>query len=82
MLLALELISAINAFDMIFVMTGGGPGGSTEVFGLFVYRLAFNNFDFGGASAVSVVLILLSVFGFGLYAFAQGRQNKGGTPND
>ncbi len=78
-LLALELISAINSFDMIFTMTGGGPGGATEIFGLFVYRLAFNNFDFGGASAVSVVLILLSVVGFGLYAVAQARQKRGGA---
>jgi multiple sugar transport system permease protein len=77
-LLALELISAINSFDMIFTMTGGGPGGATEIFGLFVYRLAFNNFDFGGASAVSVVLILLSVGGFSLYAAAQARQRRGG----
>ena len=75
-------VRAINSFDMIFTMTGGGPGGSTEIFGLFVYRLAFNNFDFGGASAVSVVLILLSVGGFGLYAFAQARQKRGGAAND
>jgi multiple sugar transport system permease protein len=76
--LTLELISAINAFDMIFVMTGGGPGGSTETFGLFVYRLAFNNFDFGGASAVSVVLLLLAISGFILYAAAQFRGRKKG----
>jgi multiple sugar transport system permease protein len=78
---ALELISAINSFDMIFIMTGGGPGGATEILGLFVYRLAFNNFDFGGASAVSVALIMLSLTGFVLYTLAQVRQKKGGAAN-
>jgi ABC-type sugar transport system permease subunit len=73
---ALEFISAINAFDMIFIMTGGGPGGSTEVLGLFVYRLAFSNFDFGSASSVSVLLILIAMLGFGLYALAQARNRK------
>ena len=78
--LALETISAINAFDMIFVMTGGGPAGSTETFGLFIYRLAFNNFDFGAASAVSVVLILIAVLGFILYVPAQKMsRGKGGS---
>jgi multiple sugar transport system permease protein len=74
--LTLELINAINAFDMIFVMTGGGPGGSTETLGLFVYRLAFNNFDFGASSSVSVVLIVLVLIGFGLYGFAQTGNRK------
>ncbi len=76
--LTLEAISAINAFDMIFVMTGGGPGGSTEIMGLFVYRLAFGNFDFAAASAVSVVLILIAVVGFLLYAPARAMLGKTG----
>jgi multiple sugar transport system permease protein len=76
--LTLETISAINSFDMIFVMTGGGPGGSTEIMGLFVYRLAFGNFDFAAASAVSVVLILIAVAGFLLYAPARAMFGKTG----
>jgi len=76
--LALETISAINSFDMIFVMTGGGPGGATEIFGLFIYRLAFTNFDFGSASAVSVVLITIAVLGFSMYGFAQTGNRKRG----
>lgn len=77
--LALESISAINAFDMIFVMTGGGPGGATEIFGLFIYRLAFGgSFDFGSASAVSVVLITIAVLGFSLYGFAESAGKRRG----
>lgn len=76
--LVLELISAINAFDLIFIMTGGGPAGASEIFGLFIYRLAFTNFDFGAASAVSVVLILIAILGFYLYVTAQRLTGKKG----
>lgn len=73
--LALDLISAINAFDLIFVMTGGGPAGASETLGLFIYRLAFTNFDFGTASAVSVLLVLIVLLGFYLYSIAKRGGN-------
>jgi multiple sugar transport system permease protein len=75
--IALETISAINAFDMIFIMTGGGPAGTTETLGLFVYHLAFGGgFEFGPASAVSVVMILLALIGFLIYAPTQKLNRK------
>jgi multiple sugar transport system permease protein len=70
-MLALETINGINAFDMIYNMTGGGPGNATEIFGLFVYRLGFTNLDFAGASAVSVVLIGLAVVFCIVYVLGQ-----------
>ena len=72
----LELMLAINSFDMIFVMTGGGPAGATEILSLFTYRLAFVNLDFGPASAVSVVLILIAILGFCIYGPVQQRLTK------
>jgi multiple sugar transport system permease protein len=65
--LILEIITALNAFDMLFILTGGGPGGATEILGLFVYRLGFTNYDFGGASAVSVLLLMLASSCFLVY---------------
>jgi multiple sugar transport system permease protein len=76
-LVALETINAVNAFDLIFNMTGGGPGNATEIFGLFIYRLGFTNLDFAGASAVSVVLILVALLLFLLYSLFQGAVKKG-----
>ena len=67
----LDLMAAINSFDMIFIMTGGGPAGVTEILSLFIYRLAFTNLDFASASAVSVVLILIPILCFCLYAHVQ-----------
>jgi multiple sugar transport system permease protein len=76
-ILALETISAVNAFDLIFNMTGGGPGNATEILGLFVYRLGFTNLDFASASAVSVVLILVALLLFLVYSLVQRAVKKG-----
>jgi ABC-type sugar transport system permease subunit len=64
--LILQVIYAWNTFDVIFVITGGGPGGATEVLGLFIYRLAFSIFNFSEAAAVSVMLLTL-VFVLGAF---------------
>jgi multiple sugar transport system permease protein len=75
-LLILEVISGFNSFDLLFIMTGGGPGGASEILGLFIYRLGFTNFDFAGASAVSTVLIVVAVLCFLLYVPASARRRR------
>ena len=45
-----------NAFTLAIIMTGGGPLRATEVMGLYIYKVAFDSFDFGMASAASLVL--------------------------
>jgi multiple sugar transport system permease protein len=65
--LALELINATNAFDMIYIMTGGGPSNATEILGLLIYRLGFINLDFAGASTISVLLIFITILFFIIY---------------
>ncbi|MEV0228808.1 sugar ABC transporter permease [Nonomuraea sp. NPDC050786] len=54
-------IAALAGFDLVFVTTNGGPAGQTNVPGLLVYRLAFNEGDIGGASALAVVLTVIVV---------------------
>jgi multiple sugar transport system permease protein len=76
--LVLEVISGFNSFDVLFTMTGGGPGGASEILGLFIYRLGFTNFDFAGASAVSVVLLAVAVLCFLLYAPGRTRRRPAG----
>jgi ABC-type sugar transport system permease subunit len=59
----LMIISNFNDFAKIWAMTQGGPGYSATTLVVYVYRLAFENFNFGYASAIGVVwLILLLVF--------------------
>jgi ABC-type sugar transport system permease subunit len=56
----ITLIAAFTAlFSLIFVMTGGGPGFSTTTMEFYIYRLAFNQTDFGMGATVGVVLLIV-----------------------
>ena len=57
--LTVTIISALAAFDIIYVTTAGGPGNSTSVPGLQIYILAFTEQRIGLASALAVLLMLL-----------------------
>ena len=54
----LSTIWAYNTFTLPIIMTAGGPLRATEVMGLYIYKLAFDAFDFGGAAAASLVLFV------------------------
>lgn len=49
-------ISCFKVFDMIYVMTNGGPGRATNVLVYHIYNMAFVNFRFGYSSAIALVL--------------------------
>ena len=57
--LLLRFIFAIKTFDIIFIMTKGGPGTSTDLISYFIYRAAFFGLDIGRASAMSVGLLAI-----------------------
>ena len=52
-------IGSFKIFDLILVMTNGGPGQSTLVLSQYIYKKGFEENDFGYASAVSVVLFAI-----------------------
>jgi raffinose/stachyose/melibiose transport system permease protein len=54
-------IAALASFDLVFVTTNGGPANQTTVPGLLVYRLAFNEGNIGGASALAVLLSIIVI---------------------
>jgi multiple sugar transport system permease protein len=54
----LSTIWAYNSFTLPMVMTGGGPLRATEIFGLHIFKLAFDAFDFGAAAAASIILFV------------------------
>ncbi|TDE15050.1 carbohydrate ABC transporter permease [Jiangella asiatica] len=61
--LLLELIWNFQHFDIIYVMTGGGPAGSTQTFATAVYETAFKGFDLGHAGAIGLLwMLILMVF--------------------
>jgi multiple sugar transport system permease protein len=55
----LDSIWTFKHFDLIKVMTGGGPGNATEVLATMVYRYAFEFFRYGEASAIAVVMLVI-----------------------
>lgn len=55
----LRLVEAFKTFATIQVLTGGGPGNSTEIVNLTIYRVALQDFSIGAASALGVVFLLL-----------------------
>ncbi len=57
--LVLRAVDALKAFDTIFVITGGGPGTSSETLNLYLYQQAFAYYDIGFASAIVVVFFVL-----------------------
>ncbi len=58
----LRLIFSIKIFDIIYIMTKGGPGISTDLISYFIYRSAFFGLDIGRASALSVGLLIIVLF--------------------
>ncbi|MFF3967428.1 carbohydrate ABC transporter permease [Streptomyces griseorubiginosus] len=59
--LTLATIRGLRVFTEVYVLTGGGPAGSTEVWMTRAYTLGFTRNDIGGASAASVVLLCVTL---------------------
>ena len=57
--LMLGFIYTLRVFDIIWVMTKGGPGIGTEVLPTLAYRLSFINFNFGQSAAISVFMMVI-----------------------
>ena len=60
-LLILRTADTLKLFDMVFTMTRGGPGSSTEFISLLIQRVGFRAFDQGLASAQAVILLILTI---------------------
>jgi multiple sugar transport system permease protein len=63
----LRAIGLMNNPELILILTGGGPGRSTQVLSLYAFQKAYREFNFGYAGALSVVMFLLLMAGAFLY---------------
>jgi ABC-type sugar transport system permease subunit len=71
--LAFRALDAFRVFDLIYVLTGGGPGTATESVSLYTFSALFQMLRFGYASALSVI-VFAATFGLGLiYIRVAGR---------
>ncbi|MEM9012827.1 MAG: sugar ABC transporter permease [Pseudomonadota bacterium] len=59
--LILRTADTLKLFDMVFTMTRGGPGASTEFVSLMIQRVGFRAFDQGLASAQAMILLVLTI---------------------
>lgn len=66
-ILLLRTIDAFKAFDILYVMTEGGPGRETEVLSIFGYNLAFVGWRMGSASAFAMIMFYIVVIISTLY---------------
>ena len=57
--LLIRLIFAVKTYDLVYIMTRGGPGVSTDFISYFIYRTAFVSLNLGEASAMSAILLVL-----------------------
>jgi multiple sugar transport system permease protein/alpha-1,4-digalacturonate transport system permease protein len=68
-------IGSFKVFDLILLLTQGGPGQSTYVLSQYIYQKGFNESQFGYASAVAVVLFAICF----AVTIIQYRVNKRGS---
>jgi len=61
MVIALGLIGGFSVFDIVFVMTGGGPANSTELIATYTYQKAFAENEVGYGTALSLVMTVVSL---------------------
>ena len=55
----LRAISLMNSPELLLILTGGGPGRSTQVLSLYAFQKAYREFNFGYAGALSVVMFVI-----------------------
>jgi ABC-type sugar transport systems, permease components len=58
----ISVIDSLRAFDLVAIMTRGGPANASEVLANFMYMQAFNNYRYGYSAAIALVLLALMLF--------------------
>jgi multiple sugar transport system permease protein len=71
---SLDFVWNFNSFGIIYVMTQGGPGGKTQVPAVFAYSEAFKYGQFGYASALGIVMVLVIAVILGGYLWTRFRE--------
>ena len=57
----LAIVGSLKYFDLIYVMTSGGPNGASEVMASYMYKLAFSSYNFGYGSAIGFLLLIITL---------------------
>ncbi len=74
--LTLGFIYTFKVFDLVYVMTGGGPGSTTEMLSTLAYRYSFTEYNFSQGAAVANVLFVLLMLVGSIYIHITNRENE------
>jgi multiple sugar transport system permease protein len=58
LILFFRVADVLRVFDHVFILTGGGPGTTTQLLSLYMYRIEFKFFDAGQAAALAVIVLV------------------------
>ena len=75
--LIIRSMDAFRIFDQVFVMTGGGPGTTTQTITFYNYVMAFRQLRMGRASALGVITLLILSLVIGAWIYLLYRREKG-----
>lgn len=75
--LVFRTLSSLLIFDVIFIMTGGGPGNTTETLAYLDWKAFLVNTDFGMGGAISVTLVVLALGVAAVYTRVLGPDRQG-----
>lgn len=60
-LIILGIVGSLKTFDIVKLLTAGGPGRATTVMNIYLYEKAFNDFNAGGAASIGVAILIIAM---------------------
>jgi multiple sugar transport system permease protein len=69
-------IETFKLFDVVYIITEGGPGAATETIGAYIYRIAFQFFRTSQSTALAYIILFVVIVLTSLYLYAVNRRNK------
>lgn len=75
-LLVLRTMEAFKVFDLIWIMTHGGPANSTQTIAIYAYEIAYQGFDFGRGAALGYLIALVIMVLAAIYLRLLGRTGQ------
>ena len=78
----LQVILSLQVFDLLYLLTGGGPGRETTVANYYIYERTVQNLSFGYSSALAIVLFLVILFFSSVLLWQRLRSGPGEAAED
>jgi len=71
-----RVMDALKVFDAVYLLTGGGPGLTTEVLNIYAYRIGFKFFRMGYAGAIAIFILIITMIFTTVFIFALRRSTE------